>query len=78
MRPDYQGPVFISNLVNESNIKITDVSGALVWETLAQGGQVLWDGSDLEHRRVNTGIYLVFVTNADGSQKKTGKILFVR
>jgi len=78
VRPDYQGPVFISNLVNESNIKITDVSGALVWETLAQGGQVLWDGSDLEHRRVNTGIYLVFVTNADGSQKKTGKILFVR
>jgi hypothetical protein len=78
VRPEYKGPVFISNLVNESNIKITDVSGALVWETIAQGGQVLWDGSDLEHRRVNTGIYLVFVTNADGSQKKTGKILFVR
>ena len=78
VRPGYAGPVFISNLVNESNVKITDVSGALVWETQAQGGQVIWDGSDLEHRKVNTGVYLVFVTNADGSQKKTGKILFVR
>ena len=78
VRPEYVGPVFISNLVDGSNVKITDVSGALVWETQAQGGQVIWDGSNLEHRKVNTGVYLVFVTNADGSQKKTGKILFVR
>lgn len=78
VRPEYRGPVFISNLVNESNVKITDVSGALVWETQAQGGQVIWDGTDLQHRKVNTGVYLVFVTNADGSQKQTGKILFVR
>jgi hypothetical protein len=78
VRPEYSGPVFISNLVDQSDVKITDVTGALVWETLAQGGQVIWDGSNLEHRRVNTGVYLVFVTNSDGSQKKTGKILFVR
>ncbi len=78
VRPEYRGPVFISNLVDESNVKITDVSGALVWETQAQGGQVIWDGNNLEHRRVNTGVYLVFVTNPDGSQKKTAKILFVR
>ena len=78
VRPEYSGPVFISNLVDQSDVKITDVTGALVWETQAQGGQVIWDGSNLEHSRVNTGVYLVFVTNSDGSQKKTGKILFVR
>lgn len=78
VRPGYIGPVYISNLVDESNVKITDVTGALVWETQALGGQVIWDGSDLEHRKVETGVYLVFVTNADGSQKKTGKVLFVR
>jgi len=78
VRPGYLGPVFISNLVAESNVKITDVSGALVWETQAQGGQVIWDGTNLERRRVNTGVYLIFVTNPDGSQKKTGKVLFVR
>jgi len=78
VRPEYSGPVFISNLVDQSDVKITDVTGALVWQTQAQGGQVIWDGSNLEHRRVNTGVYLVFVSNSDGSQKKTGKILFVR
>ena len=78
VRPGYQGPIFISNLITDSNIKITDVSGALVWETQAQGGQVIWDGNNLEGRKVNTGVYLVFVTNPDGSMKTTGKILFVR
>jgi len=78
VRPEYRGPVFISNLVAESNVKISDGSGALVWETQAQGGQVIWDGNNLNGRRVNTGMYLVFVTNPDGSQKKAGKVLFVR
>jgi hypothetical protein len=50
----------------------------LVWETQAQGGQVIWDGYNLSGHKVNTGVYLVFVTNPDGSMKKTGKILFVR
>jgi hypothetical protein len=78
VRPEYNGPVYIRNVVAESNVKITDVSGALVWETQAQGGQVIWDGNNLEGRRVQTGVYYIFVTNADGSQKKTGKLLFVR
>jgi ligand-binding sensor domain-containing protein len=78
VRPEYAGPVYISNLVSESDVKITDVTGALVWQTQAQGGQVIWDGKNLEGRKVNTGVYLIFVTNSDGSQKKAGKVLFVR
>ena len=78
VRPGYSGPIYISNLVAESTIKITDASGGLVWQTEAQGGQVIWDGNNLENRKVNTGVYLIFVTNSDGSQKKVGKLLFVR
>jgi len=78
VRPEYQGPVYISNLVAESNVKVTDISGGLVWETQAQGGQVIWNGKNLEGRKVNTGVYYIFVTNSDGSQKKSGKVLFVR
>lgn len=78
VRPEYHGPVYISNLVEGSNVKITDVTGGLVWEIQAQGGQVIWDGNSLEGRRVNTGVYYIFVTNSDGSQKKVGKVLFVR
>ncbi len=78
VRPEYKGPVYISNLVEESNVKVTDISGGLVWETQAHGGQVIWDGYNLNGRKVNTGVYYIFVTNTDGSQKKAGKVLFVR
>jgi hypothetical protein len=78
VRPEYKGPIYISNLVAESNVKITDISGALIWEIQAQGGQVIWDGQNLEGKQVKTGMYLVFVTNPDGTQKKVGKVLFVR
>jgi len=70
--------IHISNLVAGSNVKITGVSGGLVWETQAEGGDVIWDGNNLEGRRVNTGVYYIFVTNEDGSQKKSGKVLVVR
>jgi hypothetical protein len=78
VRPEYLGPIFISNLVAESNVRITDISGGLVWTTQALGGQVIWDGNNLEGRRANTGVYLIFVTNPDGTQKKAAKVLFVQ
>jgi len=78
VRPEYHGPIYISNLVAESSVKISDVSGGLVWETDAQGGQVIWDGNNLSGRRVNTGAYYISVTNPDGTQKKIAKVLIIR
>jgi len=77
VREDYTGPIAISNLVAESSIKITDMSGNLVWETESEGGRVVWDGKDLDGDRVMTGVYLVFITNPDGSKKSVTKLLFI-
>jgi len=77
VRETYNGPIAITNLVSESNVKITDVSGNLVWETEAAGGRVVWDGKDLDGYRVKTGVYLVFITNSDGSKKSVTKLLFI-
>jgi ligand-binding sensor domain-containing protein len=75
--PGYTGPIAISNLVDEANVKITDVSGRLVYETIALGGQAIWNGTDYTGRRAQSGVYLVFVVNDDGGQKGVGKILFL-
>jgi hypothetical protein len=77
VRENYLGPVYINNLVAKSNIKITDVSGNLIYETRSEGAQVIWDGYSLDGRRAHTGVYLVFVTNPDGSKKKVAKLLFI-
>ena len=74
----YTGAITIKGLVTNSNVKITDISGNIVYETTALGGQAIWYGKDLSGNRVNSGIYLAFCTNEDGSKTFVTKILFIK
>jgi hypothetical protein len=75
---NYSGDIIITGLAEDVNVKITDVSGNLVYETTSLGGQAVWNGKTLSGRRVNTGVYLVFCTNDDGSKTFVTKLLFIR
>ncbi len=77
VEPDYEGPITIHGLVAGSTVKITDISGNLVFETRSEGGQAIWYGKNLNGDRVHTGVYLVFSANEDGTQSNVTKILFV-
>ena len=67
VRPDYTGPIAIKGLVRDANVKITDISGKLIYETKALGGQAIWDGNDYNGVRASTGVYLVFSANENTS-----------
>ncbi|MCB0654778.1 MAG: hypothetical protein KDC57_01515 [Saprospiraceae bacterium] len=60
VRPEYQGIIAIKGLVEDADVKITDTGGQLVYETQANGGQAIWDGTDFTGQRVASGVYLVF------------------
>ncbi len=77
VRPGYEGPIFIKGLVTNAQVKISDLSGNLVFETQAEGGQALWNGRNFRGQRVQSGVYLVFLTNDDGSETQMTKILLV-
>jgi flagellar hook assembly protein FlgD len=70
--------IAIKNVVNNASVKITDSYGNLVFETKAEGGQAVWDGKNFDGRRVATGVYVVFITNDDGSETMATKILVIR
>ena len=74
---EFNGLVAIEGLATDSVIKITDVAGKLVWQTVANGGTASWNIRDVNGKRVETGIYLVFSTTADGLDKNVGKIAIV-
>jgi len=78
VRPDYNGTIAVKNLVYNSWVKITDIYGNLIFETRALGGQAVWDGKLPDGTKPNSGVYLVFATNNDGSEKLVTKILFIR
>jgi ligand-binding sensor domain-containing protein len=77
VRESYEGAIAIRGLVENSSVKITDISGNLVYSTMSEGGQALWNGRNFNGDRVKTGVYLVYVTNSDGSKTTVSKIMFV-
>lgn len=82
VRPVYDGPIAIRGLARDANVKITDITGTILFETQALGGQAIWDGRDLKGRAAETGVYLVFSTaESDGFNKPDAlvtKILVVK
>ena len=76
--PNYNGPIAFRGLVENALVKITDMSGSLVFETRALGGQAIWNGKSLAGSKVATGIYLVFVRDDIGNEKAVGKIVITK
>lgn len=77
VKPNFNGTIAIRGLVGKSNVKITDINGNIVYETTSLGGQAIWDGKTIKGEKITSGVYMVFVNSEDGSQKETGKILFL-
>ncbi len=77
VKPDYNGVITITGMAEKSTVKITDISGNLVYETESLGGQAIWDGKSFDGKRVQTGVYLVFCANRDASETVVTKILFI-
>ncbi|MGC6471130.1 MAG: two-component regulator propeller domain-containing protein [Flavobacteriales bacterium] len=78
VREDYFGPIAIKNIVNNGDVRITDINGGLVAKLNALGGQAVWNGLNRNGERVSTGVYLVFSTNEFGTQTNVAKILFIK
>lgn len=81
VRPEYDGPIAVRGLAQDAIVKITDIHGALIYESQALGGQAVWDGRDLSGQRAASGVYLVFSTTQSQFDKPDAlvtKILFVK
>ncbi|MDA3882199.1 MAG: hypothetical protein PF481_02840 [Bacteroidales bacterium] len=77
VRELYSGDIYIYGTTANATVKITTISGKLVYEGVANGGVATWNGRNLYGERVNTGIYLVYATNEDGSVTGITKLLVV-
>ena len=77
VREDYPGNVTITGLMKDTQVKITDISGNLVYETMSEGGQASWNLTTYNGHRVRTGVYLAFCANNDGSESCVTKILVI-
>ncbi len=78
VQEDYQGPITITGLTRESDVRITDAAGNLVFRTKSNGGQAIWPGVNLDGERVSSGVYVAFSVDSFGVGTCSTKILVVR
>lgn len=78
VRPEFVGTVKITGLLNRAIIKITDIAGNLVHETTAEGGTIEWDTTAFGKYRVASGVYMIFISSADGVETKVKKVMIIR
>lgn len=78
VRPEYEGNITIDGLAYDTNVKITDIQGNIMYETTSEGGRAIWDGKRFDGERPSTGVYLIYVTDKNGKANDVKKITFIR
>lgn len=79
VRPDYFGYVTIEGLPDRSLVKIVDASGNIVKEMGPVSGDVQWDVTNHQYKRVSSGVYFVLASAGENESafSTVGKILVV-
>ncbi|MDR1602913.1 MAG: hypothetical protein LBS42_10870 [Tannerella sp.] len=78
VRPEYDGQVVVTGLMNDSNVKITDLNGNLIYQGRSAGGQFSWNCRNRSGNRVATGIYLVLASTPGAGESVVTKIAVVK
>ncbi len=78
VRETYDGPISITGLVRDSEVRITDVRGNLVASVVSNGGTAVWDGRNQNRERVATGVYFALSSDREGTTSCVSKILVIK
>ncbi len=78
VRPEHSGIVGIKGLVTNALVKITTTNGDFVTHLQAQGGQAVWDCTDINGNKVQPGIYLIFASDETGNETFATKVLIMK
>lgn len=77
VRPEYTGPITITGLTYNADIKIVTVNGTLVNKGRSTGGSYIWDGKDMNGKRVASGVYMVQTATQTGEKGTVCKIAII-
>ena len=79
VKPNYTGWITIKGLMNNSEVKITDNNGNVLFTTTSIGGVITWDGCDVNGNRVKAGVYNVYASQTSNQQliKPVTKIVVI-
>ena len=78
VRPEHSDRVTIVGLMNDSNVKITELRGNIIYQGKSAGGTFTWDCRSRKGGRVATGVYLVLSATPEAKESVVTKIMVVK
>jgi hypothetical protein len=78
VRPAQHSKVTITGLMQNSNVKITDMAGNLIVEGKSYGSQFVWNINNSSGNEIKAGMYLVFAASSTGEQGIVAKIMVLK
>lgn len=78
VRSDYTGPIAITGLTMDAEVKILSSNGQLVWSGVSSGGMVTWNGCNMNGKRVSSGVYHVVANNDAGNKAIVTRIVVIK
>lgn len=76
-KPDFGGVITIQGIRYNSDVKITDIGGNLVYQTTSNGGTAIWNGKNLDGTKVASGVYLIWTAANEGKGRNVGKVVVI-
>jgi flagellar hook assembly protein FlgD len=77
VRENYNGVITITGLIDNTQVKITDINGNLITQTVSNGSVAIWDGKNSQGKKVSSGIYLAICVSDDGTKSTITKIMVI-
>ena len=77
LRETFEGEVTIDGLTDGTDVRITDISGNLVYRGTSIGGRASWNARNANGMRVATGVYLIFCSSPQDTKSKIIKLLVI-
>jgi hypothetical protein len=76
-KPSHNVPVTIQGIQSNSDVKITDAAGNLIYRTSSNGGTATWDTQTLNGTRAMPGIYFIWTApeNSEIEGNYVGKVV---
>lgn len=78
VRPEYNDIIKFKGFTHDCSVKITDISGKLVYETKSLGGTATWNKETYSGLTLKSGIYLIWATDKEGNESVVSKILLMK
>lgn len=76
-RPEFNGAITIQGIAFESEVRITDIAGNLVYQTVSNGGTATWNGLTQSGERAASGVYQIWTAPRNSKGRYVGKFVLV-